>query len=321
MKHYLSIDGGGSKCVILHFDEDFRILGFGISGGVNTTQNSPESSRANMVESIEMAFANGVPAQIDMVFGLFVGPFDVMLEELNKRTRVLQSQRYSEPRGCRIAAALRGDGLLALSGTGSDVFYLKEEEHFAVGGWGPILGDQGSGAWMGMQALQAAVMAWEGWGPQTKIWPYLLQQWDMKELHEAIRIVHRDPAPLRRAAQATRAMARAAAEGDEVALGIAREAGALLAKQLICLMERHRVPAQQKEIAYVGGGWKVHPEMAASFEKHMQAYRSDLYVVPPLFEPLMMGPILVLQQQQPDMARDRQKELLLKHFPDYRYGM
>lgn len=53
-------------------------------------------------------------------------------------------------------------GLCALSGTGSDVFYVRNGiEEDVIGGWGYLLSDDGSGVWIGQQALRHMMRVFE----------------------------------------------------------------------------------------------------------------------------------------------------------------
>ena len=88
MAIYITLDAGGTKCNGILFDSDMNILGRGLSGGVNLSQTSPEDSRANMVDCIEQMFKTYRPERVDKIFLSFVGPVDVLYEELEKRTQL-----------------------------------------------------------------------------------------------------------------------------------------------------------------------------------------------------------------------------------------
>ena len=58
-------------------------------------------------------------------------------------------------------------GVVIVAGTGSIAYGRDTEGHAArAGGWGHVLGDEGSGYWLGRQALQAVVRASDGRGPR-----------------------------------------------------------------------------------------------------------------------------------------------------------
>lgn len=59
-----------------------------------------------------------------------------------------------------------GPGALVAAGTGSIGEALRDDgEHVSVGGWGYPVGDEGSGAWLGMRAMREAQLANDGRSP------------------------------------------------------------------------------------------------------------------------------------------------------------
>ena len=61
-------------------------------------------------------------------------------------------------------------GILLVAGTGSIALTRDADgEVHRVGGWGALLGDEGSGYWLGLQGLRAAVRALEGRGPGSQL--------------------------------------------------------------------------------------------------------------------------------------------------------
>jgi glucosamine kinase len=68
-----------------------------------------------------------------------------------------------------------GPGVLLIAGTGSVAFARGPDGTFArAGGWGPVLGDEGSGGWLGRRALNMAVAAADGREPETALLNALL---------------------------------------------------------------------------------------------------------------------------------------------------
>jgi glucosamine kinase len=56
-----------------------------------------------------------------------------------------------------------GPGAIVAAGTGSiDEALRHDGEHVSVGGWGYPVGDEGSGAWLGMCAMREAQLASDG---------------------------------------------------------------------------------------------------------------------------------------------------------------
>jgi N-acetylglucosamine kinase-like BadF-type ATPase len=69
------------------------------------------------------------------------------------------------------AAATRGEpGIVVISGGGA-VAYGRTAlgDSLRVGGWGHLLGDEGSGYWIGLEAIKAALRSWAGIIPKTAL--------------------------------------------------------------------------------------------------------------------------------------------------------
>ena len=160
-----------------------------------------------------------------------------------------------------------------------------------VGGWGPILGDEGSGAWIGQQAARAAIAGLEGWAASTAILPIIRREWRLKEDWDMVRIVYRSPSPFRLLGSLTRAVAEAARENDAVAMGILREAGRLMAVQTICLLNRFYIAPADYRLVCGGGAWKTHPLMFETFVGETRKLFPDLFIRRPCFEFVMAGPV------------------------------
>jgi N-acetylglucosamine kinase-like BadF-type ATPase len=317
MELMLSIDGGGSKLSAVLFDNKFRLLGLGISGGVNTSHTSPEDSRANIVDCLNQVFIGNSKIHIDRLYVVFVGPVNILFEELAKYATVGEKVILSEARAGLLAGAMKEEGILALAGTGSDAFYLRKNQalNSVVGAWGPILGDQGSGTWIGQKALQAIVAAIEGWGKQTMIYELVRQEWKLENDYNMVRIIHKSTAPFRVVASVTPLVGKAAYAGDSVALQILRDAGLFMAIQTHCLIRRQNIPDEYRHVVCCGGAWKAHPSMFNAFCEHLQELYLGILIDKPWFEHVMAGPVLEILRLQ--VPVEEAKKRLSAQFPDY----
>ncbi len=320
---YLSIDGGGTKLQMLLFDQRLTPIGAGLAGGVNINSTTPENSLSNVKSCLEQVFSTCRPAGIDQAYVVFVGPEEVLRTELAQVAPVREYVSLSEPAAGLMAGAFWREGILALSGTGSDVFLctgehrpraLRQSIRTVVGGWGPLLGDQGSGVWMGQQAIRAAVSGLEGWTQPTILLDLIRRDWKLKHDFEMVNVVHRSSAPFRQMASLTRLVAEAANRGDAVALGILREAGELMAAQTLCLLRRWDIPAEYKRLVCAGGTWKAHPAMFETFRERLLAQQPDLDIRWPIFEPILAGPAMVALES--GATADEACALLARQYPE-----
>lgn len=81
-----------------------------------------------------------------------------------------------------------GPGVLVIAGTGSSAFARGPAGATArCGGWGPVIGDEGSGSWMGRRALSVVAAAADGREPETALTGAVLTAAEVSETSELIR--------------------------------------------------------------------------------------------------------------------------------------
>lgn len=131
------------------------------------------------------------------------------------------------------AGTPEGWGLAIISGTGSIAYGRHPDGQLArAGGWGYLLGDEGSGYAIGLAALRAATRAADGRGPRTLLLPTLLEHWQLDGPTRLVRKVYGELAGAgarAEIARLARLVEQVAAQGDACAEAILTEAGQELA--------------------------------------------------------------------------------------------
>ena len=335
MPYCLSFDGGGSKLNGMLFDDGMNLISACRAGGINTSQGSLDDCRSNIESAVGQLFGAAAPDRIDVMYYTGVGVFPLLVEAVEKRAAVTRTVHLDEAMGGLLAGALKREGVLALSGTGSDIFYIGPErpaadngftypdhhtdgprrQRMGVGGWGPILGDDGSGVWIGQQAIRAVVRMVNGWGEDTMMLRMIREEWKLANDWDMVHIVHSSPAPLRVCASLTPLVGRAASAGDRVALDIVRQAGHYMAVQTDTLLKKAKLGPEWWDVTLCGGAWKTHPAMLAQFLAELRADRPTLTAERPLFEHVICGPALSLLDR--GVPREEAIALLKEKFPTY----
>lgn len=158
MQTILGIDGGGTKTTFLMVDADDRELARVESGGSNYNSVGVEASRNALAEGI-----GRLPALPDVIAAGFAGAgrpagvrhYYTLLRELVPAAEILiESDAH-----VAYAGAL-GDrsGVVLVAGTGSvAIGGMEDGTRFRYGGWGPQFGDEGSGFWIGREAIRTAL--------------------------------------------------------------------------------------------------------------------------------------------------------------------
>ena len=80
-----------------------------------------------------------------------------------------------------------GPGILLISGTGSVAFGRGPTGTFVrCGGWGPVCGDEGSGAWIGRRALSVITASHDGREPETRLVGAVLTALQLDEVDDLV---------------------------------------------------------------------------------------------------------------------------------------
>lgn len=119
------------------------------------------------------------------------------------------------------------EGAVVAAGTGAVTLAVGPDRVSRVDGWGHLLGDLGSGFWIGREALAAVLAAFDGRGPATALTQRALAEFgDLARLYLDVQA---DPGRVKRVASWARAVAELA-PSDTVCADISRRAGEHLAR-------------------------------------------------------------------------------------------
>ncbi len=312
--YYLSMDGGGTKLLGLLFDHQYRLIATARVAGTHRSIYPEAEIRAHIRQCYDLLFADlPRPLHIETVYGL-CGDSDLYAALLPEGITLGRVRTIVEPVSALYAGTQRSTGFIALSGTGSDVFCIRDgvTTDF-IGGWGAILGDEGSGVWLSLKAIQTAIRADDGWGPPSLFGRMVLEHYGFTRLREYTTYLYDATAPFRRLAELLPLAAQAANAGDEAVLEVFRSGGRILAEQMIHLLRRN--PNLPPHITACGGAWKAHGAMAQAFTEAVQAEFPHATFTLPRFEHIMAGPISLAMEQGEDLTAIIL--LLEQHFPTF----
>jgi len=269
----LGVDGGGSKSAAVlarrsaATDGDLTILGRGRDGPANPRVIGHDSARASIVAAIRAAFADaGLPRQ--RVGAACFGLAGVGLPEDRDAVLAWATQEEVADRVVVVADGLlpfadsAADpwGIVLIAGTGSLALALPRGAQLSAattadrcGGWGPLLGDEGSGYTLALAGLRAAMRAADGRGPETILLAAMQRRFGVERADELVRRVHAPGENRRMIADAAREVIAAADVGDPVAVAILAAAAADLAAHVRTLAERNGFAAGVYPLRLTGG--------------------------------------------------------------------
>ncbi len=312
--NYVSLDGGGTKLNAIWFDENLRLLGSAKARGVNATITPRQEFMQQIEECMDRLFDGHAPGTLDCLYVAGGNPADFQ-EVLEKKTRILSIASIGECVGGLLAGRCTDKGVLVISGTGSDAFLVDEGVYDVVGGWGAILGDEGSGVWIVRQAVQSAIQYEGGWGKPTTVGQLIREHLGFDTLFELVDYLYQSSAPFQKLGTLLPLMATAARTGDEAAIEAFHRGADALALQALSVLKRNGDPMH--EVITCGGAWKAWPGMFERFKHKMQEGKPGVQVHLPWFEHVMAGPVRMLLDQ--DMDKTEIRDRLLAAFPQYEW--
>ncbi len=173
MKLILGIDGGGTSCRAALATADGRVIGRAKTGAANI-RTDLSGARASIAEAARRAFidAGRDPELISAtaaVLGLAGANVGTYRQQLQAILPFRQSSVVTDAEIALEGAIGAGDGAIAILGTGSAYMVRKNGKARAIGGWGFLIGDQGSGARIGRDLLEQTLLAHDGIRPGSAL--------------------------------------------------------------------------------------------------------------------------------------------------------
>lgn len=164
---FLGIDGGGSKTAFLLVDEYYNEICHIQTGPSNHLSVGNDAAREAIAHGISQ-----LTEQPNIVCAGFAGAgrpesvafYREVLQSLipGAQVIIIESDAFISS----IGAIGIDPGVLLIAGTGSIVIGReKDRSMFRVGGWGPYFGDEGSGFWIGREAVRAALRSLDSQSP------------------------------------------------------------------------------------------------------------------------------------------------------------
>ncbi|MBQ6019768.1 MAG: hypothetical protein IJL26_06260 [Clostridia bacterium] len=243
MNYFLGVDGGGSKTTALVCDETGRPVAKYVGGGLNYNAIGFEAARKNLKEIVD-----GVLFEHDIALtAAFLG-----LSALSERADDALTERlcggivdcgrigmHTDVYIALEAMGVDGPAAAVICGTGSMAAgRLPDGSILHTGGWGHILGDEGSGYALSLDAVRAAIRGAENSGPETLLTEEVLSFFGLADLDGLIGLFYDPPLPRDKIAAFAPSFFDCVTGGDAVAIRIMRAHAESLAATTNALLRK-----------------------------------------------------------------------------------
>jgi N-acetylglucosamine kinase-like BadF-type ATPase len=292
----LAIDAGGTSTRAVVTTANGGLLGQGRGGPANHILSGWDTARASLVAAItQTCTAAGIqlPAIACAVVGSAgVGPNGEGCEIVESLMAELLPGARVRAVGDMVAAfwgALAGDfGVVVAAGTGSVCYGRSPNgDTCQVGGWGHIMGDEGSAYDIAVRALRAGAQATDGRGTQTALTERIPTTLAAGNLVEVALRVYGEPMTRESIAQLATTVYEAAAAGDTVARVILTEAGVDLGRCALAALRALGLFGHATTVAYTGAVFDAGAFIADAFRNAITSACPNVSVVAAEFPPVV----------------------------------
>jgi N-acetylglucosamine kinase-like BadF-type ATPase len=276
MVHVLGIDAGGTKTVCHLADEHGTLVAEARAGGANLQAAGELHVEKVLHDVMEAAIGDSdiVPAAICLGIAGVDRPDDSavvrgIMRRIGFKARILV---VNDALVALEAGAPGVPAVVIISGTGSISYGRNHRNEGArAGGWGHVLGDEGSGYWIGRAALRAVLREADRRGPRTALTPLLLKHFDVAEAQSLIHEVYQNrlrPAAIGSLAECVQA---AFGDGDEAATGILRAAADELESAGLSVARRLGLDHERFAFILAGGIFRAVPWLREELHRRLPA--------------------------------------------------
>jgi len=256
MSVVLGIDGGGTRTRASIVDGD-KVLAQAEAGSIKRLRVGAETAernlRALLAELYALTGVKGVSAASVGVASATMPGVPEWIRAVFADFGVERSEIVGDEVIALDAAFKGGPGILQIAGTGSNTIgRAPDGGRESAGGWSSRLGDEGSGYWIGVNAVRRALRAHDREQP-TRVLERVGEIWGTTTIEELVNVGDGTPGP--DFAALAPAISELAEAGDPVAAGVLAQAAADLVEFVLLvrdkLRRKHNV-TEEIPVAWIG---------------------------------------------------------------------
>ncbi len=305
MRIVAGIDGGGTHTRAVLLTDQAHVLGWGMAGPSNYGDVGIEVTRANIGEAVRAAWrqAGTDPRPCDAVFlGManVVSPADrATIQDIARDLGLADAGAIHVDHDIRIALAggLAGQpGIVLIVGTGSSCYGRRADgRDWRAGGWAHLLDDWGSGYYLGLHAMIAAVRNTDGRGPATVLTAAVLKALHLEDMQDIMRRLYHEGLSRAEIAAMAPLVLEAARAGDAVAREIIERGVDELALMVETVARKLSFWPGPVQVTITGGLAQAGPVYLNPLHAAIRRRVPAADIVDPILPPVLGAALLALE--------------------------
>ncbi|MTI71234.1 MAG: hypothetical protein FH751_13370 [Firmicutes bacterium] len=292
MRYIIGIDGGGTKTLGYIANLKGSILGYHLSGPSNYHSVGKTNAKKALEDVINsLCDDNDIKLKDVEIISLGLAGVD-RKEDKNVVMDILKSINHSstilinnDAKTSLVGANGSIEGVITICGTGSISLGINSTgELIRAGGWGHIIGDEGSGYDIGKKALIAVAKACDKRGEETLLTEAIKKHLKIKKTDEIISYVYNNTNSKEKIAQLAPIVIKCFEANDEVSKQIIENAVWDLIQITETVINQLFNKNEKITISLAGGIFNNVSVIRDTFERKLKKRFSNLHIQAPLFD-------------------------------------
>jgi len=275
MQLRLGIDGGGTTTRAVIVDEQLNALGRGEAGSSNHYSVGIERTVQHIQQATKTAIAAaGIEENTISSWGLGLAGACTDAEQKLLHDAIAPLCPAAnlvideDVAAAQAGAFCGGVGAVCIAGTGANCFGINAERQRArVDGLGPLLGDRGSGYWIGEQTLRTVCKMADGIIAPSPLLDQVLAQLEVSDVAALVQLVYQPTFERDRIAALAPIVMDLARQNDAASSSLLQAAGNELANTTLAVLQQ----LQLHQVAPVGGILSQQTLLRETYEANIKA--------------------------------------------------
>ncbi len=293
MSYFLGFDGGGSKTDCVLVDEHGAVLASAYGSASNPLRTGYAKTWFALSSTADAVLARQKIKSTD-ISGICAGLGGAARTQVARRIATFLERSFpnaavqvtSDMEIALSAAVGDGKGVVLIAGTGSVAFGRNASGLTArAGGFGPWIGDEGSGFEIGKLAAAAVSREADARGPQTALTERIFKDLDCRDWNELFERIAKSADDVFPRLFPT--VAKAGDGGDPVACEILQHAAASLSDLTFNVAKKLRLTSEEFSLAKVGGMHGRSKLLDAELDARLAAVLPHAKMVPLAISPAL----------------------------------
>lgn len=303
-QYVIGVDGGGTKTELILLDRSANVIGKAKCGNTNYQVVGGKNLKEELLNGFSVLI-NSTNFSTHKIDHIFLGLAGAGRESDQKEiTAHFNDTEYAGKIsvGSDAIVALAGafgmtPGIIIISGTGAICFGKNNEGKIArSGGWGYLLGDEGSGYFIGREAIIAALKDFDGRGEKTKLRLVIEQQFHLSSIDQIIPQIYQNKIDRVAIADLAPIVFDLATKGEFIAEEIIRQTGRELGLLAKAVAQRLHFENDEIKVALIGSIFKQKDMLINGISKELYEISWNIEILDPMFAPQYGAALLALQR-------------------------